>query len=79
MTDLVAEQTIWCKETILPSFAVSHRACVKIKGTTIWAGVNPAASSVAGTLSEVDTLVYPAQGWNHIAVGFDTSPTVSRV
>jgi len=63
---------------ILASFAVSHRACVKIKGTTIWAGVNPAAPTVAGTLSEIDTLVYPSLGWNHIAVGFDTT-AVSRV
>lgn len=64
---------------ILTTYVSSPRVCVKVKGTTIWAGVNSAASTAAGTLTETNTFVKPIQGWNFIAVAFDQSGSVSTV
>eukprot|EP00347_Sterkiella_histriomuscorum_P024339 403331469 len=79
ITDLTTEQTIWCKLMILPTYVSTPRVCVKIKGTTIWAGVNAAGSSAAGTLVETNTFVKPSLGWNFVAVGFDVTGSVSTV
>jgi hypothetical protein len=78
LTDLTTEQTIWCKEMIHASNAVTHRACVKIKTGTIWAGVNNDTSTNTGTYLEVDSTVSPLKGWNMIVVAFDVSGGVSR-
>jgi hypothetical protein len=58
---------------------ITHRTCIKIKLNAIWAGVNSAVSTAAGSLLEVSTGVAPLLGWNFIAVGFDTNAGVSRV
>jgi len=78
-TDITTEQVIWCKTMILTSGAVSQRACVKVFGNNIVAGVNGAASSSMGSYTEVNTLVTPELGWNFVVVGFDTTPSSSSV
>lgn len=64
---------------IHPTYTVSTRLCVKVKANAIWAGVNSAGSTSAGTFVEASTLVTPALGWNFITVVFAPSGGVSTV
>ena len=78
VTELTLEQVLWCKVMQHTTNVFSNRACIKIKSGAIWAGINSAASTSAGTYQEKTTNVSPIRGWNFIVVRFDVSSGVSR-